>query len=58
MNEVMKEQRKTNKQDLYRQITLLEEAMSKLQSQRMFLTSALASLSSMSPSGYNPGGLL
>jgi flagellar capping protein FliD len=58
MNEVMKEQRKTNKQDLYRQITLLEEAMSKLHSQRMFLTSAFASLSSMSPSGKNPGGLL
>jgi len=56
--ERMEEQLEVKRQSLYRQFIAMEEAIGKLQSQQMFLSSALASLSSLSRSNNNSGGTI
>ncbi|UCE67821.1 MAG: flagellar filament capping protein FliD [Candidatus Zixiibacteriota bacterium] len=56
--ERMEEQLEVKRESLYKQFIAMEEAIGKLQSQQMFLSSAIASLGSLGQTNSNSGGLL
>ncbi|UCC79417.1 MAG: flagellar filament capping protein FliD [Candidatus Zixiibacteriota bacterium] len=55
--ERMEKQLELKRESLYKQFIAMEEAIGKLQSQQMFLSSAIASLDSLWQSNNNSGGL-
>lgn len=51
----MEEQLELKRENLYKQFIAMEEAIGKLQSQQMFLSSAIASLDSLWQTGSSGG---